>query len=416
MSAQGENQGEKEMGKQLQKARPKLPRHAILHRLRTHIEHNHRFGIFRTSVQFFGPALVSLARISQLWMIQIQACCNKSLPIYIWPDTSLSRDFLKLLPLALHNYLYRTWYVDFRVEPPMARREQLCPFDFCRGWLTRWVRFRPYRSEIDWGQFLAQVLRIHEDPAGPALSATDGPVKVARVASSISRALCARIDTVQQKIGYRPNRIITRAEMEALKAELGFTQMHPVGIINPKFISLQPLFRALAIVIRSADYTTSTPSIAEVPVLIVLTGVEDGLSAPITFDSIADKIKVHHRIEDSIQVAETSLATAVSFAMDLEKREVSAFGPKPDPAETCKEPKRSGWLCDGEALALARGDGWEGSEAPEGPSSSWVDLDIYPDWTGDSAEQDKYMALKEVHCRERAMAAERGERLHDVYD
>ncbi len=133
---QSESQGEKEMGKKFQKERPKLPRHAILHRLRAHIEHNHRFGIFRTSVRFFGPACVSLANIPKLWMVQIEACCNKSLPIYIWPDKSLSPGFLKLLPIALHNYLYRTWYVNFRAELLLARTGSL--FDFQSGWLTGW--------------------------------------------------------------------------------------------------------------------------------------------------------------------------------------------------------------------------------------------------------------------------------------
>ena len=123
----GESQSEKEMGKQLQKKEPKLPRHAILHRLRAHIERNHRFNIFRHSVRFFGPACVSLASIRKLWMVQIDACLNKSLPIYIWPDKSLSHGFLQLLPIVMHNYLYRTWYVGFGAERPLARREYLRP-------------------------------------------------------------------------------------------------------------------------------------------------------------------------------------------------------------------------------------------------------------------------------------------------
>ena len=130
---------------------------------------------------------------------------------------------------------------------------------------------------------------------GPALLATDEPVKVARVAASISSALCAHIETTQQKIGNRPNHTTTYAKMEALRAELGFEYWHPIR--NQKFLLLQPLFRAVAIVIKSADYTTAVPAIAEVPVLIVLTGVEDGLSAPITFDPIAERVRAH-QIED----------------------------------------------------------------------------------------------------------------------
>lgn len=283
------------------------------------------------------------------------------------------------------------------------------PLDFQSGWLTRRSRFRPYRSEIDWNQFLAQVIRIQEDPAGPALLATDEPVKVARVAASVSSALCARVEATQRKILERPNR--TYDEMEALRVELGCEYWEPIQ--DHKFLLLRPLFRALAIVIKSADYNTSVPAIAEIPVVIVLTGVEDGLSAPITFDSIADRIRVCHQAEDAIQVAETSLATAVTFAIDLEQREVAALGPRPDPAETGKDPRRSCFLAPGEALMLVQCDGWEGEEAPEGPSSSWVDLDVYPHWTGGGgggAKYDQTLAEAwEVRCRKVAAAAERGE-------
>lgn len=64
--SQGESQSEKDGevgGTQLQKKDPKLPRHAILQRLRAHIERCHRDNLFRHSVRFFGPPCVSLASI-----------------------------------------------------------------------------------------------------------------------------------------------------------------------------------------------------------------------------------------------------------------------------------------------------------------------------------------------------------------
>ncbi|KAG7284649.1 hypothetical protein NEMBOFW57_009257 [Staphylotrichum longicolle] len=343
--SQGESQSEKDGevgGTQLQKKDSKLPRHAILQRLRAHIERCHRDNLFR-HLRFFGPPC--------------------SLPIYIWPDRSLSYGFLQLLPIALHNYLYRTWSSESK-RTPLVRH------------------------------------------CSPPMN----PVKVARVAASVSSALCARVEATQRKILERPNR--TYDEMEALRVELGREYWQPIQ--DHKFLLLQPLFRALAIVIKSADYNTSVPAIAEIPVLIVLRGVEDGLSAPITFNSIADRIRVCHQAGDAIQVAETSLATAVNFAIDLENREVAALGPRPDPAETGKDPRRSCFLAPGEALMLVQCDGWEGEEAPEGPSSSWVDLDVYPHWTGGGAKYDQTLAEAwEVRCRKVAAAAERGE---DPYD
>lgn len=45
-------------------------------------------------------------------MHEMEHCCNKSVPIYIMPDDSVSRGARQLLPVVLYNYLYRTWYVS----------------------------------------------------------------------------------------------------------------------------------------------------------------------------------------------------------------------------------------------------------------------------------------------------------------
>ncbi|KAK3353817.1 hypothetical protein B0T25DRAFT_581508 [Lasiosphaeria hispida] len=58
--------------------------------------------------------------------------------------------------------------------------------------------------------------------------------------------------------------------------------------------------------------------------------IEDGLSAPITFAPIADKIENH--LGDSGNAVKTTLATAIDFVMGLEAREAAAFGLRPDPA------------------------------------------------------------------------------------
>ena len=83
----------------------------------------------------------------------------------------------------------------------------------------------------------------------------------------------------------------------------------------------------MAIVILHDDYDYTIPDIGQIPVLIVLTGVTNGLSAPITFEPIV------HRIKSFIQdnVIQTTLETAIAFILDLEKREVAAFGLRPDP-------------------------------------------------------------------------------------
>jgi hypothetical protein len=297
----------------------------------------------------------------------LAGCLNKSVPIYILPRRAEARCSFGSLCAALHNYVYRAW-------------------------------FQPYKSEIDWGQFLAQVIGIHETP--PLLPA-ETPANVARFAATMSRAICARVEAVQQKIGDRTDEEIILGGMVGLQQELGFESWEP--IFSQKFRSLQPLFRAVAIVINLGDYRIAIPDIAEIPVLVVVTGIEEGLSAPITLESIThDDTHKHHRVDDSIQVVETSLATAVRFVMDLEKCEVAAFGPKPDPGQASKEPRRSCLLGEYEALVLAQRYGWEEEEAPKGPSSSWVDTNIYREWTGAGANFDANTALCwERKCRTR---------------
>jgi hypothetical protein len=296
---------------------------------------------------------------------EIESCCNKSAPIYILPHASLSRWDWQLLRIVLHNYLYRTW-------------------------------FQPYRSEIDCGQFLAQPIIVSSTPPPPSL---EGPADAARFVSSMSGAICAHVEATQQKIGDRGHDVTPLNELRVLAAELG-SSADSEWIHGQKFLLLQPLFRAVAVVIRSNDYSIAVPAISQIPVLLVLTGVDQGLSAPITFESIMDKSRAHHRLEHSIQAVETSLATAVGFLMYLEKRELAALGPRPDPVEACKDPRRGMFLNNDRIAFFARMRGWEGHEAAEGPSSGWVDLDIYPHWSGDGAEYDQREAQRwETQCR-----------------
>jgi hypothetical protein len=81
-----------------------------------------------------GPPYLGLEDITRMRIGEIESCCNKAAPIYILPGDPGAFWEWQFLLVVLHNYLYRTW-------------------------------FRPYRSEIDWGQFLAQVIRIHPGPS-----------------------------------------------------------------------------------------------------------------------------------------------------------------------------------------------------------------------------------------------------------
>lgn len=94
----------------------------------------------------------------------------------------------------------------------------------------------------------------------------------------------------------------------------------------------------MAVVIRGEHYTTEVCDFGRLPVHIVRTRVEDGLSAPITFDSIPEDQREGVVCENGVEISaiETTLETAVSFLMDLEQREIAAFGLQPDPVESTR--------------------------------------------------------------------------------
>ncbi|KAJ9426105.1 hypothetical protein QL093DRAFT_2076454 [Fusarium oxysporum] len=127
---------------------------------------------------------------------------------------------------------------------------------------------------------------------------------------------------------------------------------------------------------------TALEHIVSLKVLIVLTGETKGLSGPISFASIADKSEI--RTLNGLEAVETDLETAVDFTMDLEHREEAIFGLHPIQLLLREE--------------LAERFGWKGGKIV-GPSSRWVDMNMYIAWTGFGAQVDAVM----VNNRQRVM-------------
>ncbi|KAK0705433.1 hypothetical protein B0H67DRAFT_604293 [Lasiosphaeris hirsuta] len=145
------------------------------------------------------------------------------------------------------------------------------------------------------------------------------------------------------------------------------------SIVDPKvpkryrrgifFFILQPLFRALAIIIRHESFDTDTSDIGQHTVILIRTGTEEGLSS---------------RGE---LVVETTLETALDFMMDLEKREVAAFGPRPDPIAST-EGFEDGYFRGPAEFYEAMCLGWPVDRPLVGPSSRWINVEKCPEWTG----------------------------------
>ncbi|KAH6632244.1 hypothetical protein F5144DRAFT_246210 [Chaetomium tenue] len=374
------------------KASPEVPPHEAHHRLRTQIESSHRERILWQSGMWYRQPRLSLKTIRKdMGLSHIQSCCNKSAPIYVLEDIDLDFTIWDLLYALLHNYIYRRW-------------------------------FQPYRTEIDNGQFLVQPMGVRSLPEGVMADTPTRISKTAHFVESLGRAICAHAENAQRRIGQRTYGEYGEGFSDMAKSVLigllriigpgALRSRHNDPVEPQRFLLVQPLFHAVATVLRGSDFDVFTQDISQIPVLLVLTGINEGLSAPITFDHIADQVVIHRdQPTDSVQSAETTLSTAVGFLIDLEKRELAAFGSKPD---FSNEPRRSLFVTDRMLKLYGRSYEWKAADVPQGSSANWVDTDIYQEWAGEGAEYGEYTAQEwERSARRLAYPTARGE---DVWE
>ncbi|KAI0546523.1 hypothetical protein F4679DRAFT_598600 [Xylaria curta] len=315
-----------------------LPRHEILHQLRTDREYEHRHRLFiRSLTHMYEPSLEALKDAPEFHLRMSNEFCNKSAPIYVLRGRSTR--CLPLLLTSIHNYVYRRW-------------------------------FRPYESEIEYGQFLVKLFAPLKLPPVDKMSIKS----IANLARDLTTTICERVDRVK--------RVHTLVQLRKLGPGIDTRDIDEC-MHKQEFFILQPLFRAIALVVCETSFDMDLP-ISQFPVLIVRTGTEEGLSAPISLDSITnygEKLAEDPRKET--RAMRTTLETAVTFLMDLERRETAAFGLRPDPVASTKDLK-SGYFSREEVLKRIPSK-WE---IPEGPSSQWVDREIYTTWSGRGADYD----------------------------
>ncbi|KAK0655552.1 hypothetical protein B0T16DRAFT_397231 [Cercophora newfieldiana] len=281
---------------------------------------------------------------------QVDQSCNKSVAIYVMAaERAICPD---LLLEMLHNYLYEKW-------------------------------FRPSISELEYGQFLAKIIL----PKTPSLPTGVGPSGVVDILIPVHAAISSRVEEARLAVK-NLNPALSDMEASVVDPKLpkrfsrGISRLRSLASIirHQEFFILQPLFRALTIVIRNESFNPDTPDIGQLTVMMIRTGVEEGLSSPISFDPIAHRIYGFACGSRGEIAVETTLETAVDFVMGLEKREVAAFGPRPDPVASTKG-LEDGCFGGPSTLHQARCIGWE-DELLVGPSSRWVDLEKCPEWTG----------------------------------
>ncbi|KAK0674688.1 hypothetical protein QBC41DRAFT_309341 [Cercophora samala] len=242
----------------------------------------------------------------------------------------------------IHNYIYRRW-------------------------------FQPYRTEIEGWRFLCKFLYLKNarhthhadsDHLDPTQDSIDEFV-------SLNRVLCSAVEAyprlyLTEPIVQRPYETDGERFCREIMASNNPTQRYV----------LQHLFKALLLIVPPVRcrYQPSA-EMGSLPVFLVRTGVEEDLSAPIDFRGIArDKI-LDSATELSEDVIKVTLETAVDFLGALEAREVAAVGLRPDPAI------------------------FGGSTSP------LVDMEKYPEWSGDGEDYDRRVMAKHEERELRQMRA-----------
>lgn len=351
-----------------------LQRHEILHFLRGNLESDHRevttnrarlstFCVTTTNLDlpatdFYrnGPCTprCEYDRMKQF--------CNTSVPVYLLATPQKPGGGVTgVLRLALSSFIYRKW-------------------------------FQPYKTEIEFDRSLVEFIR----PIDMQCTDIRPPASVFDTLRSLNRAICTRVEEMRKAA-------ICKA-YEDLKApegmELAGTQATKDEAIKlakirreelsirlegaEKCYSIQHLFRAILLVVCGHNYNREGSSaIGKMPVFIALTGEQEGLSEPITFDPIRDKVEAIIN-RGPCMVVQTTLETAAKFLVDLERREIAAVGLRPNPPPEIR------------SRVLRQEDHQYRECSPFfeelGSSSHWVDTNIYTEWTGGGKDGDVYDA------------------------
>lgn len=285
--------------------------------------------------RFWREKMLECLQCPNSCQFQFLRLFNKSVPLYVLTSSRLgelehSKSKVHVcLQKSLFCYLYNKW-------------------------------FYPYKSDIDFCQFIAKIIV---------------PMDLECRDTKPTTALIDDIAEIHKGIlGY-----VKKAKENAPK-ELKDPR-HTASLSRLlRHCCVPALFKSLGIILCTEAWGRTGPfEIGNTSVCMFLTGIEDsGLSAPITFDSIEDKIQAVLQ-RGSRMAVQTTLDTAVDFVMDLERREASAARRPPYSVRT------------GAPLAPNVPEAYRHffkGVIEWGPSSKWIDANAYEKWTGPGAVAD----------------------------
>ncbi|KAI9849466.1 MAG: hypothetical protein M1837_004086 [Sclerophora amabilis] len=226
---------------------------------------------------YIVPPLKSSTRIPTFDSTQLRRICNKPTALY-WAHAAQVDDWC---PGLTFGCIYKKWFCYHDNEP-----------------------------SIEFGHFFAEPVRI----------TSTGPTTITGILEA-HRTRCYMASSLLGKI----------ARGEAGEAYMSHWP-------DPQEYKLLPLYQALIVILdelaevieMDTDGSVSLDEMSQrQSVLMVLTGEESYLSAPISFESIRGEslplAKSDLDTEENTCAVRVSLATAVRFIADLERREEAAF-------------------------------------------------------------------------------------------
>ena len=189
-----------------------------------------------------------------------------------------------------------------------AQRKDLCRSLIFACIYKEWFRYHHNAPNIEFDSFFANRIRITHT----------GPDTIAGILQA-HRSLCEQATNLLDNDRYR-------------KAD----DARGDGLLDPADYKMLPLYRAIVVVIDQLAEDEPLPpegvvlldkQVQRENVLMVLTGDDGGLSAPITFDSIRSQALPIARMDvaDDAEAIRVSLRTAVRFISDLQQKEEAAF-------------------------------------------------------------------------------------------
>ncbi|CAG9981774.1 unnamed protein product [Clonostachys byssicola] len=217
------------------------------------------------------------------------------------------------------------------------------------SWLQRqWLN--PYRTNIEFERFIAKTIY-------PQCVNWDTDItELAEILVSMHETICSQVPIVSAK---------------AVKNEAFYYR--DIVYCHPEVHIVQPIFRAMLIILPSDNFNVASmdrEELGSTPVYLVLTNCTMGLSAPIPFEPILDKVE--RTLSD--RVVQVTLKDAITFVKDLEDRENAIYGPLPNPAKMDQELYETYVGQDGFlVIEMAKRMG-DVNDLPclKGPSSGWV--------------------------------------------